>query len=117
MLKQYPSKFIGCCLANPAEDGTGIKQLEDLISKVQRTSKYQTLWFRFAEIMLTSNFVCQDGYRAVRFNPHLWPSGQLVWFLDQNPMQHFSNSYFLRVNVFELVYFSGLVSARMKVLR
>ncbi|KAL0335932.1 UNVERIFIED_CONTAM: hypothetical protein Sradi_4805100 [Sesamum radiatum] len=52
VLRQYPSKFIGCCLANPAEDGTGIKQLEDLISK--------------------------DGYRAVRFNPYLWPSGQLM---------------------------------------
>lgn len=52
VLKQYPSNFVGCCLANPAEDGTGIKQLEDLISK--------------------------DGYRAVRFNPYLWPSGQLM---------------------------------------
>ncbi|KAH6798096.1 catalytic/ hydrolase [Perilla frutescens var. hirtella] len=52
VLKQYPSKFFGCCLANPAEDGTGIKQLEDLVSK--------------------------DGYRAVRFNPYLWPSGQLM---------------------------------------
>ncbi|XP_060196979.1 uncharacterized protein LOC132626208 isoform X3 [Lycium barbarum] len=49
-LKNFPSKFIGCCLANPAEDGSGIKQLEDL--------------------------VLEDGYRAVRFNPYLWPSGQ-----------------------------------------
>lgn len=30
-LKKYPSKFIGCCLANPADDGSGIKQLEHLI--------------------------------------------------------------------------------------
>ncbi|KAL2903819.1 4-sulfomuconolactone hydrolase [Bienertia sinuspersici] len=50
VLKRYPSKFIGCCLANPADDGSGIKQLEDLVSK--------------------------DGYCAVRFNPYLWPSGQ-----------------------------------------
>ncbi|KAL8520221.1 hypothetical protein ACS0TY_010946 [Phlomoides rotata] len=50
VLKQHPSKFVGCCLANPAEDGTGINQLEDLLSK--------------------------DGYRAVRFNPYLWPSGE-----------------------------------------
>ncbi|URE09349.1 Amidohydrolase [Musa troglodytarum] len=50
VLKKHPSKFIGCCLANPAEDGTGIRQLEDLVLK--------------------------DGYRAVRFNPYLWPSGQ-----------------------------------------
>lgn len=50
VLKRYPSKFSGCCLANPADDGSGIKQLEDLVSK--------------------------DGYCAVRFNPYLWPSGQ-----------------------------------------
>ncbi|XP_064969358.1 uncharacterized protein LOC135615156 [Musa acuminata AAA Group] len=50
VLKRHPSKFIGCCLANPAEDGTGIRQLEDLVLK--------------------------DRYRAVRFNPYLWPSGQ-----------------------------------------
>ncbi|XP_022726373.1 uncharacterized protein LOC111282527 [Durio zibethinus] len=50
VLKKYPTKFVGCCLANPAEDGNGVKQLEDLILK--------------------------DGYQAVRFNPYLWPSGQ-----------------------------------------
>ncbi|MBA0766064.1 hypothetical protein Gotri_015145 [Gossypium trilobum] len=50
VLKKHPTKFVGCCLANPAENGTGVKQLEDLILK--------------------------DGYRAVRFNPYLWPSGQ-----------------------------------------
>ncbi|GJN27808.1 hypothetical protein PR202_gb15860 [Eleusine coracana subsp. coracana] len=50
VLKKYPSKFIGCCLANPADDGSGIKQLEHLI--------------------------VQEKYRAVRFNPNLWSSGQ-----------------------------------------
>ncbi|XP_071690871.1 uncharacterized protein [Rutidosis leptorrhynchoides] len=50
VLKKYPSKFVGCCLANPAEDGSGIKELERLI--------------------------LEDGYHAVRFNPYLWPSGQ-----------------------------------------
>lgn len=50
ILKKYPSKFSGCCLANPADDGSGIEQLENLVSK--------------------------DGYCAVRFNPYLWPSGQ-----------------------------------------
>jgi len=50
VLKKYPSKFIGCCLANPADDGSGIKQLEHLI--------------------------VQEKYRAVRFNPNLWPPGQ-----------------------------------------
>uniref|UniRef100_A0A0D9W4A6 Amidohydrolase-related domain-containing protein n=1 Tax=Leersia perrieri TaxID=77586 RepID=A0A0D9W4A6_9ORYZ len=50
VLKKYPSKFIGCCLANPADDGSGIKQLEHLI--------------------------VEEKYRAVRFNPNLWSSGQ-----------------------------------------
>lgn len=50
VLKKYPSKFVGCCLANPAEDGSGIKEFERLI--------------------------LEDGYRAVRFNPYLWPPGQ-----------------------------------------
>ncbi|KAG6781388.1 hypothetical protein POTOM_014288 [Populus tomentosa] len=50
VLKKYPNKFVGCCLANPAEDGSGLKHLEELILK--------------------------DGYRAVRFNPYLWPSGE-----------------------------------------
>ncbi|XP_047311100.1 uncharacterized protein LOC124914565 [Impatiens glandulifera] len=50
VLKKHPSKFVGCCLGNPAEDGIGIRQLEELVLK--------------------------DGYRAVRFNPYLWPSGQ-----------------------------------------
>ncbi|KAL8156916.1 uncharacterized protein LOC141671520 [Apium graveolens] len=49
-LREYPSKFIGCCLANPEEDGSGVQQLEHLITK--------------------------EGYCAVRFNPYLWPSGQ-----------------------------------------
>ncbi|KAA3467166.1 4-sulfomuconolactone hydrolase [Gossypium australe] len=52
VLKKHPTKFVGCCLANPAENRTGVKQLEDLILK--------------------------DGYRAIRFNPYLWPSGQQV---------------------------------------
>lgn len=50
VLKKYPTKFVGCCLANPADDGSGLKQFEHLVLK--------------------------DGYRAVRFNPYLWPSGE-----------------------------------------
>lgn len=34
VLKKHPSKFVGCCLANPAEDGSGVKQLEHLVLKV-----------------------------------------------------------------------------------
>ncbi|KAH1200306.1 hypothetical protein GmHk_18G053457 [Glycine max] len=51
-LKKYPTKFVGCCLANPTDDGSGLKQFEDLVLK--------------------------DGYRAVRFNPELWPAGEKV---------------------------------------
>ncbi|CAN4123811.1 unnamed protein product [Withania somnifera] len=58
VLKKFPSKFVCCCLANPAEDGSGIKQLKDLVVK--------------------------DGYRAVRFNPYLWPSGEKLTILIQN---------------------------------
>ncbi|KAJ7957519.1 4-sulfomuconolactone hydrolase [Quillaja saponaria] len=50
VLKKYPTKFVGCCLANPADDASGLKQLEHLVLK--------------------------DGYRAIRFNPYLWPSGE-----------------------------------------
>ncbi|KAE9604953.1 hypothetical protein Lal_00036724 [Lupinus albus] len=50
VLKKYPTNFFGCCLANPADDGSGLKQFENLVLK--------------------------DGYRAVRFNPYLWPSGE-----------------------------------------
>uniref|UniRef100_A0A1J3EJA2 4-sulfomuconolactone hydrolase n=1 Tax=Noccaea caerulescens TaxID=107243 RepID=A0A1J3EJA2_NOCCA len=50
VVKKYPWKFVGCCLANPAEDGSGIKDLE--------------------------NLVLESNYRAVRFNPYLWPPGQ-----------------------------------------
>ncbi|TKY64925.1 4-sulfomuconolactone hydrolase [Spatholobus suberectus] len=50
VLKKYPTKFVGCCLANPADDGSGLKQFEDLVLK--------------------------DGYCAVRFNPYLWPPGE-----------------------------------------
>ncbi|MCI05949.1 hypothetical protein A2U01_0027004, partial [Trifolium medium] len=34
VLKKYPSKFIGCCLANPADDGSGLKQFEHLVLEV-----------------------------------------------------------------------------------
>lgn len=50
VLNKYPTKFVGCCLANPADDGSGLRQFEDLVLK--------------------------DGYRAVRFNPYLWPPGE-----------------------------------------
>ncbi|KAH9627247.1 hypothetical protein KSS87_018523 [Heliosperma pusillum] len=50
VLKRYPSKFSGCCLANPAQDGSGLQLLQELVNN--------------------------DGYCAVRFNPYLWPPPQ-----------------------------------------
>lgn len=47
VLKKYPSKFIGCCLANPAEDGTGVKELENLILKVFETFNVMLIRFYF----------------------------------------------------------------------
>ena len=40
VLKKHPSKFVGCCLANPAEDGSGLKQLEHLVLKVFGESNF-----------------------------------------------------------------------------
>lgn len=50
VLQKYPSKFVGCCLADPTDGGGGVKELQRLVE--------------------------DEGYRAVRFNPYLWPSGQ-----------------------------------------
>jgi predicted TIM-barrel fold metal-dependent hydrolase len=52
VLQKYPSKFVGCCLADPTDGGGGVKELQRLVE--------------------------DEGYRAVRFNPYLWPSGQKV---------------------------------------
>ncbi|CAM6127928.1 unnamed protein product [Calypogeia fissa] len=50
VLQEYPGKFVGCCLADPTDGGGGVRDLERLIK--------------------------EEGYRAVRFNPYLWPPGQ-----------------------------------------
>lgn len=50
VLQRYPGKFVGCCLADPTEGGGGARELERLVT--------------------------EEGYRAVRFNPYLWPSDQ-----------------------------------------
>jgi hypothetical protein len=35
VLKKYSSKNLECLVANPADDGSGIKQLEELVLQVQ----------------------------------------------------------------------------------
>eukprot|EP01025_Chloroclados_australasicus_P031030 TRINITY_DN3130_c0_g2_i2.p1 TRINITY_DN3130_c0_g2~~TRINITY_DN3130_c0_g2_i2.p1 ORF type:complete len:343 (+),score=41.62 TRINITY_DN3130_c0_g2_i2:128-1156(+) len=49
VLQRYPDKFVGCLLADPTEDGGGAEELERLVK--------------------------EEGYKAVRFNPYLWPEG------------------------------------------
>eukprot|EP01023_Acetabularia_acetabulum_P064501 TRINITY_DN8356_c0_g1_i1.p1 TRINITY_DN8356_c0_g1~~TRINITY_DN8356_c0_g1_i1.p1 ORF type:complete len:308 (-),score=43.77 TRINITY_DN8356_c0_g1_i1:401-1324(-) len=48
VMDSYPGKFVGCLLADPTEDGGGVEELERLVT--------------------------QEGYKAVRFNPYLWPN-------------------------------------------
>jgi hypothetical protein len=36
VMKRYPGKFVGCCLANPAEGGDGIFEMERLVNEVRR---------------------------------------------------------------------------------
>jgi predicted TIM-barrel fold metal-dependent hydrolase len=50
VLQQYPGKFVGCLLADPTPGGGGAAAIEQLAK--------------------------EHGYRAVRFNPYLWPEGE-----------------------------------------
>lgn len=90
VLKKYPSKFIGCCLANPADDGSGIKQLEHLIVQVRllKFSWTQKGLYNLAFSNIKFLRSRQEKYRAVRFNPNLWPSGQKVYKWEAE--HHFS---------------------------
>jgi len=49
VINKYPGKFVGACLADPTEGGGGASELRRLVQ--------------------------EEGYRAVRFNPYLWPKG------------------------------------------
>ncbi|KAJ8451491.1 hypothetical protein Cgig2_018125 [Carnegiea gigantea] len=60
VLKRYPSKFSGCCLANPAEDGSGIKQLEDLVSKMTNTIG-KAMFSKAGELGVPVGFMCMKG--------------------------------------------------------
>ncbi|CAI0381345.1 unnamed protein product [Linum tenue] len=57
VVKKYPTKFVGCCLANPAEDGVGINQLELLV--VEMTNDVGKALFRRAgELGVPVGFMC-----------------------------------------------------------
>lgn len=40
VLKKHPSELAGCCLANPADDGTGIQQPEHLVLEVVKKNSF-----------------------------------------------------------------------------
>ncbi|KAJ7564697.1 hypothetical protein O6H91_02G029100 [Diphasiastrum complanatum] len=50
VLQKHPDKFLGCFLADPSDGGNGIAKLEHLVTK--------------------------EGYKAMRFNPYLWPPNE-----------------------------------------
>jgi hypothetical protein len=50
VLRQHPGRLVGCLLADPTPGGGGVAALAQLLT--------------------------QEGYRAVRFNPYLWPEGE-----------------------------------------
>ncbi|XP_039040060.1 4-sulfomuconolactone hydrolase-like isoform X2 [Hibiscus syriacus] len=60
VLKKHPTKFVGCCLANPAENGTGVKQLEDLILKMTNEVG-KAMFSRAGELGVPVGFMCMKG--------------------------------------------------------
>lgn len=48
-MQRHPGRFAGCLLADPRPESSGVAAMEALAAQ---------------------------GYRAVRFNPYLWPEGQ-----------------------------------------
>lgn len=61
VLKKYPNKFVGCCLANPADDGCGLKHFEDLVLKVQ----WMICFYQISDFVrkhLKFSFLCVLGW-------------------------------------------------------
>ncbi|GMN49297.1 hypothetical protein TIFTF001_018459 [Ficus carica] len=60
VLEKYPSKFVGCCLADPAEDGNGVQQLEHLVSKMTNEVG-KALFSKAGELGIPVGFMCMKG--------------------------------------------------------
>ncbi|KAJ0960200.1 hypothetical protein J5N97_001975 [Dioscorea zingiberensis] len=60
VLKRYPSKFIGCCLANPAEDGSGVEQIEHLVLKMSNEIG-KALFSKAGELGVPVKIMCMKG--------------------------------------------------------
>ena len=59
VLNKYPTKFIGCCLANQADDGSGLKQFEHFVLKVW--------WFIFIYYILCRNNILIESVSNVSY--------------------------------------------------
>ena len=72
VVAKYPGRFVGCCLADPSEGGGGAEELARLLCGGEDGDA------------ATSGGASGEGasdegegvYRAVRFNPGLWPEGE-----------------------------------------
>jgi predicted TIM-barrel fold metal-dependent hydrolase len=72
VLQQYPNKFAGCLLADPTPGGGGAAAIEQLAK--------------------------EHGYKAVRFNPYLWPEGEkMTNEVTRLWHQHCTTKYFSQV--------------------
>nr|XP_027097710.1 uncharacterized protein LOC113717203 isoform X4 [Coffea arabica] len=60
VLKKYPSKFVGCCLANPTEDGKGIEEFENLILKMTNDIG-KAIFSKAGELGVPVGFMCMKG--------------------------------------------------------
>jgi predicted TIM-barrel fold metal-dependent hydrolase len=57
----HPGRFVGCCLADPSVGGGGVEQLARLLKSRDGAGEVGE---------------GGGGFRAVRFNPGLWPEGE-----------------------------------------
>ncbi|XP_057823895.1 uncharacterized protein LOC131036099 isoform X2 [Cryptomeria japonica] len=60
VLQRYPTKFVGCCLANPTEDGSGIGELEHLVKKMTNEVG-KAMFAKSGELGVPVGFMCFKG--------------------------------------------------------
>ncbi|KAG5062634.1 hypothetical protein JHK85_003817 [Glycine max] len=83
ILKKYPTKFVGCCLTNPADDGSGLKQFEDLVLKM--TNKVgKEIFQRAGELNVPVGFMCMKVH--LKFSALFRVSRAQFPYLDLSPL-------------------------------
>lgn len=60
VVRAYPGRFVGCCLADPTAGGGGVEELARLLRRKDSDGEGEG----------------EGVFRAVRFNPGLWPEGE-----------------------------------------